>query len=166
MNPGIKTGEFESKALFRQAELCEEDGSFRQAFRYLLKGAQLNHVMSQVNVGNYYSSGKGVTRDLNKAAYWYKRAYQNGDSDGALNLAIDQRNQGRLRSAVLWFKRAAAMKNGDAFIELAKLYGSSRKNKPVAMNLLLAALRLDSSHISDEARESAERLVKSLRSER
>jgi TPR repeat protein len=45
-----------------------------------------------------------LQRNLEKAAYWYKKAYKSGDNCGALNLAIDRRKQGNIRSAVIWFK--------------------------------------------------------------
>jgi hypothetical protein len=45
-----------------------------------------------------------LQRNLEKAAYWYKKAYKSGDDCGALNLAIDRRKQGNIRSAVIWFK--------------------------------------------------------------
>src|SRR5260370_14289200 len=88
----------EGDRLFREAEQCEEIGDLGTAFKRLMAGARLGHAMSQVNLGNFYASGKGVRRNLEKAAYWYKKAYQNGYSDGALNLAIDRRDAGNIRS--------------------------------------------------------------------
>src|SRR5947209_6425449 len=112
----------DTENLFNEAEKYEEKGDFTNAFKRLLIAAQLGHRMSQLNLGNFYASGTGVRKNLEKAAHWYKEAYKNGDSDGALNLAIDRRNEGRTRSAVIWFKKAIAMNNGDACIELAKIY--------------------------------------------
>jgi TPR repeat protein len=78
--------------LFLEAERREESGDFRNAFKSLLAGAQLGHSGCQVNLGNFYASGKGTRKSLQKAARWYKQAYKNGASCAASNLAIDRRN--------------------------------------------------------------------------
>jgi TPR repeat protein len=71
------------------------NSDFRNAFKCFLTAAQLGDTWGQVNLGNFYARGTGVRRSLRRAAYWYKKAYNNGNSCGALNLAIDRRNQGR-----------------------------------------------------------------------
>lgn len=148
--------------LFREAEQHEEKGDFRGAFNCLLAAAELGHHMSQLNLGNFYASGTGVRRDLAKAAHWYKKAYKNGNNDGALNLAIDRRNEGNLRSAVVWFKKAIAMNSGEACIELAKMYGARKGGQRAAANLLRRALRMSRDNISELAREKAKSLLKEI----
>src|ERR1700722_8072313 len=64
--------------LLLEAERYEARGDLRNAFKSLLAGALLEDSGCQSNLGNFYSSGKGVRRSLEKAAYWYKRAYKNG----------------------------------------------------------------------------------------
>ena len=148
--------------LFREAEQHEEKGDFRGAFKRLLAAAQLGHHMSQLNLGNFYASGTGVRRDLARAAHWYKKAYKNGNNDGALNLAIDRRNEGNLRSAVVWFKKAIAMNSGEACIELARIYGARKSGQRAAANLLRRALRTSRDNIGELAREKAESLLKEI----
>jgi TPR repeat protein len=91
--------------LFGEAERCEEKGDFGNAFKCLLVAAQLGHVGSQVNLGNFYAWGRGTRRNPEKAAHWYKKAYKNGDSNGAHNLAIDRRNKGNVKAAVSGSRR-------------------------------------------------------------
>jgi TPR repeat protein len=146
--------------LFREAELHEEKGDLRAAFYCLLSAAQLGHPMSQVNLGNFYASGTGVRKNLAKAAHWYKKAYKNGNSDGALNLAIDKKNEGNVRSAVTWFKKAIAMNCGDACIELAKIYKTQKRGQKTAVGLLRRAVKMSKNEISDDAKERAESLLK------
>ncbi len=146
--------------LFREAEQHEEKGDFRGAFKRLSAAAQLGHHMSQLNLGNFYASGTGVRRDLAKAAHWYKKAYKNGNNDGALNLAIDRRNEGDVRSAVIWFKKAIAMNSGPACIELAKIYKARKGGQKTAADLLRRALRMSRDNISDLGKEEAESLLK------
>lgn len=151
-----------AEGLFREAEQHEEKGDFRGAFKCLLAAAQLGHHMSQLNLGNFYASGTGVKRDLAKAAHWYKKAYKNGNNDGALNLAIDKRNGGNIRSAVIWFKKAVAMNSGEACIELAKIYKARKGGQKTAADLLRRALRMSRDNISEAGKEEAESLLTAL----
>jgi uncharacterized protein len=150
-----------AEELFRDAELKEERGDFRGAFRSYLVSASLGDVGSQVNVGNYYSAGRGVRKNLPEAAKWYRLAYRNGVSDGALNLSVDFERQGNTRNAISWLKRAIAMKNGDAYLRLAKIYLKRQNGTKTAIDLLKNAMMLGPSNISDEAREQVRSLLKS-----
>ncbi len=148
--------------LFLEAEQYEEKGDFESAFNRLLAAAELGHHMSQLNLGNFYASGRGTRRSLEKAAHWYKKAYKNGNNDGALNLAIDRRNEGNVRSAVVWFKKAIAMNSGEACIELAKIYKARKGGQKPAANLLKRALRMGRDNISETAKEEAESLLEAM----
>jgi TPR repeat protein len=150
----------DTDSLFNEADKYEEKGDFRNAFKCFLTAAQLGDSWGQVNLGNLYASGRGVRRNLEKAAHWYKKAYKNGNRCGALNLAIDRRNEGRVRSAVIWFKKAIAMNDGDACIELAKIYKARKGGQKAAADLLRRALRMSRDDISDDAKEKAESLLK------
>jgi TPR repeat protein len=151
-----------AERLFLEAEQFEEENDFRSAFKCLLAGAQLGDSGSQLNLGNFYASGKGTRRSLEKAAYWYKKAYKNGYSTAALNLAIDRRNEGNVRSAVTWFKKAIARSDGEACIELAKIYKTRKGGRNAAANLLRRALRLNRDCISEAGREDAEFLLNEI----
>jgi len=151
------------ESLFVEAERYEEMGNFKKAFKCLLVVAELEHSGSQVNRGNFYSDGRGTTKNPEEAAHWYRAAYKNGNSTGALNLAIDLRNQGKTRSAVIWFKKAIAMKEGGAYIALAKIYKSRRNGQKVATSLLQQALLLRRAEISDDDKEEAISLLKEMK---
>ena len=146
--------------LFLEAERYEESGDFSSAFKSLLAGAKLGHSSCQVNLGNFYASGKGTRRSLRRAAHWYKRAYKNGDSGAASNLAIDRRNAGNIRSAVIWFKKAIALDDAEACIPLAKIYMTRKGGQKAAIALLRQALRINRNCISESGREEAESLLK------
>ena len=152
----------DTERLFLEAEQYEENGDFRNAFERLLTAAQLGDVGSQLNLGNFYARGKGVRKNLEKAAYWYKKAYKNGESYGAFNLAIDRRNEGKIRSAVIWLKRAIAMNHGEACIALAKISSARKGGQKTATNLLRRALRLSRDFVSDDAKEEAKSLLKKI----
>jgi TPR repeat protein len=147
------------------AERFEEARDFKSAFKSLLAGALLGDSGCQANLGNFYASGKGTAKSLEKAAFWYKRAYKNGAGYAASNLAIDRRNEGNIRSAVFWFKRAIAQKDGDACILLAKIYEGRKGGRKAAVGLLRRALRLNRNYLSESGREGAESLLKELTSQ-
>lgn len=87
--------------LLRQAELREERGDFKGAFGIHMAAAKLGSIPALLCVGNYYSAGRSVARDLEEAARWYKRAYRSGDRCGAYNLAIDLQKHGKKRGCCL-----------------------------------------------------------------
>ena len=89
---------------------------------------------------------------------------QKWGSTGALNLAIDLRNHGKTRSAEIWFKKAVEMKDGSAYLALAKMYMPRRNGKKAAAGLLEKARRLRRSDISEDEKEEAESLLKELTS--
>ena len=149
----------EAEALFYKADKCEEQGLQNEAFEYMRKAAELGHSSAQANLGNYYSWGKGVKKSNEKAAYWYKRAYQQGNDTGAFNLAIDKLRAQNLRAAVFWFERARALGSGEAVLELSKIYLSRRGGKPRALNLLQLTQKMKRSEISDETKEEALKLL-------
>lgn len=148
--------------LFIDADKYEEKRNFRAAFECYLSAAKLGDTGCQVNLGNYYSWGRGTRKSLEKAAYWYKKAYRGGEASGAHNLAIDRRNQGDLRSAIFWFKKAVAMDDGDAHIELAKIYAPNRGGRKKAIELLRRTLRLRRVNISQAGREEADSLLQEI----
>ena len=148
--------------LFLQAELHEEAGDLAAAFLCALQAAKQGHASCQVNVGNKYASGEGVAVDSRQAEYWHKRAYQNGHSSGALNLGLDRRSAGRVRSAFFWFRRAADMSDGNAMPELAQMY-ITRYRKAEATTLLEKASSLGRAGISEENLERVTLLLQKLR---
>jgi uncharacterized protein len=145
----------EAEALFCKADKYEEDGLQTEAFEYMLKAAQLGHSGAQANLGNYYSSGKGIKRSDDKAAYWYKRAALQGNDTGALNLAIDKLKAKNLRAAIFWLEKARSMGSGEATLELAKIYLGKKRGKSKAIRLLEMTQQMKLSQISDEAKEEA-----------
>jgi TPR repeat protein len=151
-----------AEELFRDAERSEDRGDFSGAFGSHMAAAQLGNVLSQLSLGNFYSSGKGVEKNLREAARWYIKAYRGGVSAGAINLAVDLQTQGNMRGAISWLKRAAAMNDGDACVQLAGILLKRRGGTKNAVDLLRKAASFSSSDISDEAREQAEALLKSI----
>jgi TPR repeat protein len=150
----------DAEELFRDAEQKEDRGDLHGALGSHLLAAKLGNVLSQLALGNFYAAGRGAKKNLQEAKRWYKRAYRNGVSAGAINLAVDLQKQGNARNAIAWLKRAAAMNDGDACVRLAKVYLQRRNGTNTAVEFLRKAVSLTSSNISDEAREQAQALLK------
>jgi TPR repeat protein len=144
------------------AEHFEEAGNYRMAARALQRGAAEGNTSCQLNLGNYYTAGKGVKKNIQRAAHWYKKAYENGDRSGAFNLAVAKRDQGNVRWAEFWFKKAVAMRDGSAHIDLAKMYISRDQNTKAAAALLRRALKLSADDVSEEEKAEAEALLETI----
>ena len=140
----------------------EEAGDLEGAFNLLTKAAELGNTSAQVNLGNFYAAGKGVEKSLDKAAEWYKAAFRKGDPGGAHNLAIDLKNQGRIKEAIFWFKRAIALNHGDTIIELAKLLRTQPSGTPMAIRYLKRAIKLAPDGITAVGREEARHLLRRI----
>ncbi len=148
--------------LFNQSWRHEEKGDLASAFKCLLAGARLGHTSCQINLGNYYSDGTAVQPNLKRAAYWYRVAYKNGDRCAAANMAIEHRKAGRQRAAVLWFKRAVALEDGDACVELAKMYMTRKGGEKLATPLLEQALLMRRRDITEYGKEEAKALLNEI----
>jgi TPR repeat protein len=148
--------------LFLKAEKADERGDLRSANQLWLEAARLGHTGAQVIVGNHYSLGRGLPKSLQKAAYWYRRAYKAGDESGALNLAVDKLTAGNARAAIFWLRRAIELRSGEAALELARLYSGKRGGKSKALELLKMTQRMRASEISEQAKKDAAALLATL----
>jgi TPR repeat protein len=157
-----KTG-YDRERLLSEAEGFEEADNYKLAAKVLLRGAKSGDTSCQLNLGNYYASGTGVRKNLEKAAYWYETAYKNGNRAGALNLAIDERNRGDFRAAEKWFKRAVAMHDGSAYIELAKMYVTQGKKRLEALELLRQVIKMSWDNVSIDEKAEAKSLLRALK---
>ena len=149
-----------AEAMFRAAEVFEEMKDTRSAFKCLSVGAGLNDTACQLNLGNFYAAGIGTRKNLRRAEYWYKKAYQAGNVTAAFNLAIDRKRMGDVKSAISWLKKAIAKHDGNAFVALAEIYAKQAGGREKAVELLRRALDLNSDQISEDGREQAMSLLK------
>ncbi|MDE7083958.1 MAG: sel1 repeat family protein, partial [Clostridia bacterium] len=72
-----------------------------------------------------YEDGVGVEIDVEKAAYWYKRAAEQGEERAQFNIAVCYENglgvKKDLEKAVKWYKKAAEQDDEDAEKALERL---------------------------------------------
>ena len=79
-----------------------------------------------VDIGLMYANGVGVQTDLSKAAMWYNRAADLGNSAGMVNLGwLYEYGKGvetDVAKAAMWYRRAADLGNAFGMVDLALLY--------------------------------------------
>ncbi|UPG89985.1 sel1 repeat family protein [Luteibacter aegosomaticola] len=94
-------------------EACElfEAGERSRSIELFHQAADLGSLEAQVNLGNIYDDGDGVTADFEKARKLYLRAIGRGSPEGAYNLGISYRNRGNWRWARYWL--GVAKSRGD-----------------------------------------------------
>jgi len=108
----MKIGAKRQQAARQLLELgCEtyEAGNAKKAALIFEESAALGSVEAKINLGNLYSEGKGVDRDVPLAKKLYRAAYNAGNAYGATALGAQYRSEGKHKLAVLWFRKAAAM---------------------------------------------------------
>jgi TPR repeat protein len=163
----LKPTKAQVEALFSAADYLDEAGEHRAAFQCLLAAAEAGDEGSQLNLGNYFSNGTGVRKDLKKANFWYRKSYNNQtrgirSSSAAVNLGINFRNSGDLKTAVTWFERARTLQDGSACLELARIYAARKGGRRKAMVLLNEVLELNRDYSTEDDKEAADAMLKVL----
>jgi TPR repeat protein len=148
--------------LFLKAEQHESGGRVHDAFSCLREAAALGHSSSQLNLGNFYSSGTGVRKNKVQAAQWYKAAYRNGNVTGARNLGIDRLNAGDYRGGIYWLNKAIARDDGGSFVILATHYAKRSSGVKKAIALLRKLQKLGPDDATELDHENASNLLGEL----
>jgi hypothetical protein len=97
--------------------------SARKTFEWTRRSAELGSATSQNQLGSILCASGATGANWREGINWLKKAFRGGDSTAATNLAITYRENGDLRRAVLWFRKAVASKEDDgAYIQLGIHY--------------------------------------------
>jgi TPR repeat protein len=119
---------------------------YRWGFPTTFVRAHLGGVDSQLVLAYSYGTGEGAERDEEKAAYWYRRAAEQGDPRGQLALAA-RYDEGLgvpkdAEEATRWFRAAAEQGEPEAQLALAFRHeegrGVSQDRVQAAMWMILA----------------------------
>jgi uncharacterized protein len=146
--------------LFVRADRQADKGSFKSAFRLFLAGARAGDSGCQINVANFYDEGKGTRRDRSAAMYWYKRAYRRGSSSAAHNIGVMWRNEKKYKRALAWFKKAVALGDDEANLEIAKHYLNVELNPKRAITHLRRVVK--SNWVTEAGMEEGRALLRRL----
>ena len=159
--PSRQTTESKATELWVRADKEWEAGRVKSAFRLMLAAVRMGERGAQVTLGYMYDNAVGTKRNVRAALYWYKRAYRRGESCAAHNIGIVWRDAGNFRRSLYWFERAIRMNHGDdgeAFLEIAKLYLNGNRDRRKAASFLRKVCR--SKSVTQDAVEQAQLLLK------
>lgn len=143
--------------LFERASTEYEGGDFKKAFSLFLNAAEGGSVDAMERLASMYGAGEGTGLDFEKSIYWDKKAVDNGSILSLLNLGITYRSVGDIRLSKSWFEKALAAGDGEAALQLAKLYMVSEKEAGIVVGLLNAAI--DSKTLCDASLEEASKFL-------
>lgn len=144
---------------YERAEALWAAGRLAPAFKSLVESAEEGDTRSYRLLAYFYDQGFGTERDEDAALHWYFRAHRaKPDYVAANNIACILRDRKQLGRARWWFLRAVRLGDGDAHLELARLYLRQGGHLTAAKRHLAAAAR--SASITEGSRETAEKLLR------
>ena len=145
---------------FLLADAAYERGDLEEAFAMFLQLAEGGDLNGMSRVACMYGDGEGTQRSREMSLEWDSKAAALGSTTSMFNLGITYRNAGDSREAGRWFERLHADGDGDASLELAKMYMVSDLEGERIRGYLLAALR--SSNVCEASIEEAQELLEDL----
>ena len=137
-----------------------DQGRADVAFRAFKAWAELGATDAYNKLGHMYDTGEGTRANRALAIHWYMRAYENGESSSASNLATIYRDSGQAKLEFEWYMRAAQLGDGDSLVEIGMRYLTGkgvRRSLPSARKALRAALR--SKSITEASIDTARKLL-------
>jgi TPR repeat protein len=142
-------------------------GKLSAAFRLFLAAAKTGFAPAFGTVAQFYDNGWAIKTNLETALYWYKRAHRSAnsryrDSTAANNIGCILRDKGEQKKAISWFQRAAKLGDGDANLNIAKIYLRSEGSRQTAIRYLQKTCRAP--YVTDGSIEEAKKLLKKIRS--
>jgi len=144
--------------LFKKASHYLDNKDYNKALKLFKKIYNNGDNEAGVNIGYIYDKiGK-----KRKAIKWYKKLLkEQNDTTVMINLGILYKEQYKLKKAKRCFKKASKIGDGDASLELAKIYLCEAKLHKLKKYLLLAKDSLNSCESSRlEAKQYLKRLLK------
>lgn len=147
---------------FAKADALYDLGRYEEAFQMFLALAEQGDLGGMNRVAVMYSVGQGTPCNFEESIRWDKQAAELGDVAALLNLGISYRRAGDVRQAKCWFEQALAKGDGEAALELAKMYLISELETQRVIDYL--RLVLSSSTVCEDSLEEAQRLLTELTS--
>ncbi|MCF6283917.1 MAG: hypothetical protein L3K26_01815 [Candidatus Hydrogenedentes bacterium] len=121
---GAKKAQFRLVVRYEKGLAVAQDDA--QAFRWLSKAADQEHVGAQYHLGRMYAEGRGVAQDSSMALDWLQKASEQGETGAQFELGLMYLNgTGVIQDnakALAWFHKAAEQDNPGALYHLGILY--------------------------------------------
>lgn len=139
-----------------------EAGCHKEAFDKYQYLVESGYDYALHNFAYCFDEGLGVAQNKKEALRLYRRSFLKGHSGSAINIAIYYRDRENWSRAREWFKRAINIGDGDAALELAKLYARS-KRRPEREKALkyakMVRLEFEKGQACEASVEEAEELI-------
>jgi TPR repeat protein len=71
---------------YEQGRAAYKEDDFKTAFAIFQPLANQGHAQAQFSLAILYDEGEGVQKDIQKAAFWYRKAAEQGHRDAQFNL--------------------------------------------------------------------------------
>lgn len=142
--------------IFLKADAAYDAGDFAVAFRLFLQEAEAGNCDAMCRLALMYESGEGTEPDVDKSIYWDLKAVDAGSTTSLINLGITYRRLGNMRKARYWFEKSLETGDGEAALELAKLYSVSDKEVATVKHYLDIAI--SSNRLSEASLEEAQKM--------
>lgn len=147
---------------FIVASKLYDEGRYSEAFEQFLSLANQGDTSAMTRVACMYGEGKGVEYNFAASVNWDIKAAAAGSQTALVNLGISYRNIGDTRRAKEWFGKALQAGDGEAALELAKMYLVSDLEIDRVKNYLTLALQ--STNICEASHDEAKDLLDGLNS--
>jgi phosphohistidine phosphatase len=112
----------EDEKCYNHAVRLEAAGKYRQAFKRFRRLAKRGNSDAMTYLAHLYDYGHGVKPSFEQSVKWELKVAESGESSGLLNLGVMYRRIGDIRSAKKWFEKALWLGDGEAALEIAKMY--------------------------------------------
>jgi len=144
-----------------KALLDLEAGKDQKAFLALKRLAEAGNKEAFPMLGYLYDVGKGTWRDAKRAMHWYMLGYKSGSATCAANIATVYRDAGNASREFEWYKRAVALGDEDAKLDVAirLLSGKGVRRNLKSAILLLKDVVANTTDTSEAARDTARQLL-------
>jgi len=143
---------------YQEAEEAWRGGRLGSAFRLFLAAAKAGSNPARTTVAFFYDDGIGVKANKDAALHWYRLAYRGGSDTAANNIGVIWRERGEVSRALMWFQRAVRLGDGDANLQIAKIYLHIKPDLRKAVQYLKSACKAQS--ITEGSRDEARRLLR------
>lgn len=127
-------------SLFLDANTAYEAGDFIKAHELFLQAAENGDCYAMTRLAVMCDNGEGVPSNINESIEWDMKAIAAGSESSMLNLGITFRRLGDFENSKYWLEKMLELGDGEAALELAKLYNIHDPSSPLVKHFLAIAM--------------------------
>jgi TPR repeat protein len=153
-------------SLLELAVKAHEGGHHDKAFLLFQKGAASGDAEMINWLGTFHEAGLGTQKNAELARMLYRRAWKiDRQAHYASNLGDLYLKERKFTHAKIWFRKAVALKDGDATVELVKIYLGQGKRADPRKAAELLKVAADSRNITPTGKDEAVHLLQKRRAQ-